>query len=88
MSRIIATLCMMGLVSSFNVDEVSNYCAEIVGTEANGAVGYFAMQIFEGSATYSYQLDLSSFTLKSCNLDNGLVSFETWIDFSQLMPIF
>jgi hypothetical protein len=86
MRRIIATLCMMGLVSSSTVDEASNYCAQIVGTEAGGAVGYFAMQIFEGTATYSYQLDLSSFTT-SCKLDDGLVSTGNSIDYSMLLLI-
>jgi hypothetical protein len=73
MSRIIATLCMIGLVSSSNIDDARNYCAQIVGSEADGAVGYFAMQIFEGTATYSFQLDLSNF-VTTCNLENGLVS--------------
>ena len=86
MRRIIATLCMMGLVSSSAVDEESNYCAQIVGTEAGGAVGYFAMQIFEGTATYSYQLDLSSFTT-TCKLDDGLVSTGNSIDCSILLLI-
>jgi hypothetical protein len=75
MRRIIATLCMIGLVSSSNVDEARNYCAQIVGSEADGAVGHFAMQISEGTATYSYELDLSNFKT-TCKLENGLVSTE------------
>lgn len=75
----------MGLVSSLHIDEPNDYCAQIVDSEANGAVGYFAMQIFEGVATYSYQLDLSNFKIKTCDLSNGLVSTRDHIGRNELL---
>ena len=55
-----------------------NFCAEITSKSANKAVGHFAMQIYQGMATYSFNLDLSSFSLKTCNLTNGLVSCDVF----------
>ena len=59
-----------------------NFCAEITSKAASKAVGQFSMQIYQGMASYSFSLDLSSFSLKTCNLSNGLVSSEVFsLDF-------
>jgi hypothetical protein len=59
----------------------SNYCAQIVASEANQTVGYVAMQIYSGVASYSYSLDLSKSMIKTtCDLSAGLVGHDVRYD--------
>jgi hypothetical protein len=49
------------------------YCATITSEEAAGASGYVALQVEEGVATYSFNLDLNDFTpTTSCDYSLGL----------------
>lgn len=63
------TLCLVS-----GRETATNYCAQISSSEANLAVGYFAMQIYAGKASYTYSLDISKFTIGTCDLRNGTVN--------------
>ena len=73
-TTVLATLAFLCLASGNDLPAATNYCAQIVAGEANQAVGYFSMQINQGLAKYNFNLDLSNFNIKSCDLTNGLVS--------------
>lgn len=79
---LLSALCFaMGNV----IPAATNYCAQIVASEANQAVGYFAMTINQGMATYNFNLDLSNFNLAptaTCDLTQGLVSDVIRISFN------
>eukprot|EP01035_Chromulina_nebulosa_P020958 gene20958-27162_t len=50
----------------------SQYCATIRQNQTSDASGYFAIQIKDGIALYSYNLNLNNFSLaSSCPLTNG-----------------
>ncbi len=50
----------------------TKFCATFSNSQASGATGYFAMEIIDGYARYSYNLNLTSFTLAStCSLSSG-----------------
>ena len=74
MKSVCAALALLCLARGDVLPAVTNYCAQIVAGEANQAIGYFSMQIYGGMANYNFNLDLSNFNIKSCNLANGLVS--------------
>jgi hypothetical protein len=64
------TLCLVS-----GRETATNYCAQISSSEANLAVGYFAMQIYAGKASYTYSIDISKFeSTETCNLSNGMVN--------------
>lgn len=65
------SICVLAVTT---ICSSSNYCAQIDGSESNGAKGYFAMQINSGKALYSYKLDLTDLMLQdhSCNLSSGM----------------
>lgn len=48
------------------------FCATFDAKDAGGVEGYFNMQLGNGSASYRYSLDLSSFDAQGCNLSEGL----------------
>jgi hypothetical protein len=49
------------------------YCAELKAAEAAGASGYVALQVAEGVATYSFELNLNSYKNSTpCDLHDGL----------------
>lgn len=50
----------------------SNYCATISSNTASGSIGYFSASIFNGTGTYSFSLDLTSFNTGTCDLSKGL----------------
>ena len=51
-----------------------NYCAQFSASEANKTTGYFAMQIYGGVASYTYDLDLTNFKT-SCDIStDGMVN--------------
>lgn len=62
----------LGLVFAM-VAQCKQYCANIVASQAAGAVGQVALQILDGVATYSFNLDLNSFKNSTpCDLQDGL----------------
>jgi hypothetical protein len=82
-------LCLLYTICLVSGREVSsNYCAEISSSDANLAVGYFAMQIYSGMASYTYSLDISKFSITSCDLSDGLVRKKiNFIHFSMVNAI-
>lgn len=54
----------------------TNYCAQFSPSEANKTTGYFAMQIYGGVATYSYNLDLTNFNTKCEIASKGMVNIQ------------
>lgn len=69
-------LCLLValILVSAHENTATNYCAQISASEANQTVGYFAMQINSGMASYTFSLDLSQFQIKTCDMSNGLVN--------------
>lgn len=78
-----------GLVSAFptaspSAPTTSKYCATFRANEASDASGYFAMEVSDGTAKYSYSLNLASFgatggcSLSSSGLKYHLHSY--WIN--------
>jgi hypothetical protein len=52
----------------------TNYCATFSSSQAGGANGFFALSINPGSASYYYDLDLTSLTT-TCDLSQGLLFY-------------
>ena len=69
---LLSTTCLVS--SNTAAPQASNFCAVIKAGSANQAVGYFSMQIYAGMASYAYNLDLTNFGIKTCDLSKGLVS--------------
>lgn len=47
------------------ISSTSQYCATFQSSQSSGASGYFAMEISNGVAKYSYSVDLRNFSLSS-----------------------
>lgn len=71
MPSLIALLSLASLVAADQ--QVNNFCASIMASEAQGAVGSVSTQIYAGQASYTYNLDLTNLNTQ-CDLSAGLVS--------------
>ena len=70
-SSVILSLCLLLASFVYIIDGVQ-YCAKFPG-ENDSVLGYFTMKVNHGVASYSFSLDLSSFSdSTTCDLTNGL----------------
>ena len=61
------------LLASFLFINGVQYCAKFPGGNDDNILGYFTMKVNHGVASYSFSLDLSSFSdSTTCDLSNGL----------------
>ena len=72
MMKILLVLAVARVASA---QVATNYCAQFTAAEANKTTGYFAMQIYGGVASYTYNLDLTNFKTSCDIITEGLVSF-------------
>lgn len=67
------SLTLLVLVAMLSSAAGEQFCAEIQPQEADGASGYVALEILDGVATYSFDLNMNNFKNSTpCNLDDGL----------------
>lgn len=50
----------------------SNYCATISSLTSSGSSGYFSIKYSNGTSSYTFLLDLTSFNTGTCDLSKGL----------------
>ncbi len=74
MGRLLAASLWLFVLRTIAAVVPQNYCATVTPSEANGASGWFTVQLTNaGTAKYLFNVDVSALTDKTCDLSKGLL---------------